>query len=275
MSNSENTESKTPPRRPFIAASVNKENVINELAYHEAAHFVLRRLVQKLGLDFPVTQWICVTVQENEKVILDGMVNYTYDIAGNSFDFAIDNDNKRFAKLFITGVGYCSYQFLKKIEPNSFFISLYERDQNWENGDLTMHYYTLKGAMQSNRVGDIREILRILEQDFQIQGFNPKKEIIISFFKIIGEILALEPVWNAIEHTKNQLIKSKIDIKEGMLWRFYNRSSARINIEELNGEYYEIKGENLEQLKEEVDKIMKAISLEEYVQRLAKIISPG
>ncbi|MEZ4848171.1 MAG: hypothetical protein R3B93_06045 [Bacteroidia bacterium] len=248
---------------------------LNELAYHESAHFVLNQLIIKLDLGFPETDWIFIAVDETGQFVARGMVhtvNWPFHIIRRFFS---ENLKRVSANILKTAAGYASYPIF--CNPNDQFISFnvtYNKDQTPEI--VFPQYLNLREAFEltRNRPSDIVRIdITFLHEYYQVRGDEKKFRIIEATFDLVDEILRKEKVSEAIELVKTKLLENGSDILAGSYYNSIKRLERERNeVERGAWQYFELSGEELENLKGELNTILETINIRDSVEQLHKKI---
>lgn len=189
------------------------EDMVTEIAYHEASHFVIGILVLNLDLSFMPYSSIEINVsEENVSGVCNGMTPtispqddpYTPNVAAPFFK---EDKNRIFGKLFSVIAGYESYK--KFLQDDDCFIGhtdlINDKDKMW--------YYSLKYILKQatikinfSLIKDYCLVDKILNYG-GYESYEKKMEIVIRIQNDLKELMSNQSVVDSIQYVKNALIE--------------------------------------------------------------------
>lgn len=209
-----------PQKRPIV-----HEEFVNELAFHEASHFVLGRLVNKLNLGFndAVSIYIDSKVRKRGQVSgFGGDFNSEHEYWSNQNrkrfkEFYTDEPRRIWAESLVLIAGYASFKLF--ISDREDFISYLHSD---ESTQLAMHclktvphhfWYTHANKYLSG----VSDFAKIKERLLFIQTIK-EHDLIKNYEKLLtvaSDIMSVRAVECAIRFVKNKLIGADGEKIEG------------------------------------------------------------
>lgn len=184
--------------------------VKEEIAFHEASHFVFQCLLFQLSLGFKPDHKIEYCYKRlNGKV--EGFVPASDKAMSSDYELRrwyIQDHKRTIARILSTLAGHasCKYFFRKNDE---YFIS----DPNLEK--LTVKFYRIRGFPFSNLSDgshDIENIKRYLSYIQKADCFEKTTEY---FLEEVLFLMREQPIENAIRHVKDEIIKRDCHCIEG------------------------------------------------------------
>jgi len=186
------------------------EDMVTEIAYHEASHFVIGILVLKLDLNFKPYQSIEINVSVDAMTgVCKGMQppipQEDQHKPGLDALFFKEDKNRIFGKLFSVIVGYESYKVF--IDDDKYFIGHTEL-LNYKN---TMWYYKLEHVLKRcTSKGSFIKDYYLVNKILGFGGYDSyeeKLEIVIRIQNDLKELLNIQCVADSIRYVANALIE--------------------------------------------------------------------
>jgi len=228
--------------------------ILEEVALHEASHFVLGVLVKRLNLGFTPINGLIIKVETDfvgGETMGGGPAVSNYDLVG-AINWLKENPKRIIAKFLSTIVGYATYKFF--FNDSEYFISFKSNEAQYKEKVI---YYNLKTALKQNdrssRKLGTRPISRITDyriiNDYfkylEIHDFEQKLEICEFAITIVIDLLNRNAIQLSIRRVKN-ILKQKNGVK--------------------------LEGHELHTIFEIVDNMTKKISLIPYISKFEKML---
>lgn len=197
---------------PFITREWNEtEDIQKELAFHEAGHFVMERLLQKSGLNeipFGDINYMYIDSDNKQGAVngflsldnLEGNVwtNENYERFKRRFQ---ENPRYTYATLFSLISGYATYK--KFIDDNKYFIG-FEREGESRLYRIDTVPHSVVKTQYNRYVNDVSDFAKIKERlnFFGITDFDILNNLYGFLLEQVSEIMSNNAVENAIRFTK-------------------------------------------------------------------------
>lgn len=231
------------PEKRVESRAFDFEPMLDEVAIHEASHFVFNVLVLRLKLGFTDLYGVKIKVDdefaggETEGCLPPVDAG---DPEGRNQWF-IENPKRIWARFFSTMVGYVTYKSF--LNDDDYFIG---RRTGLIQDKERVYYYNLKSALKENpyvpkkhsRIHDFFLINKYF-QLLGIEDFSRKQEVCEVVIKELMKLLAKESIRRSIEYVKN-ILKSNNNRK--------------------------IEQEELEEMHDQVNELTKNVSLADLVK---------
>ena len=212
--------------RPYLDRTKEIKDLISELAFHEASHFVFDCMAQKYVDGFAPINFIisCAEKLNEEKYnVVNGFApdipkHKTYvkshDEEAKGYLEFYNKDRKRLAaKLLSVVAGYSSYQIF--IENDKYYIGANIEDKKIEKEGLyKFNYHSMKNSINSG-TSDFNFIRKKLRIYYSLTGNNAVKAVEILTNKVQG-LMKIQAVNDCIRYVKNQLIQNECEKIEGL-----------------------------------------------------------
>lgn len=207
------------PPPPYLQKDYNHDNLLHEIAIHEASHFVFSILLEALKFNFTQVKYIIIQPEINnnvQKISPKGLVHgfgpplAHHVLTGYNMEelkeWYLQDCKRLFGTMLKSIAGYTSNRVFSK--EDTYFISL--PDNNLRN----VNYYTLKTAPES--ISDI-SIIKERSNIINISSNKEKLDLLQELSDSAKKITDNYSVKKAIKITASALLKNpgkKIEGKE-------------------------------------------------------------
>ena len=202
------------PRTEELTAEV----LLNEIAFHEASHFVFQALITNCTDDFSIPSGIETIISNdgipqgqvigfNCRIFEDGLPNTVEQLYSELCEFYAANKHSAVLELFSLMSGYSSYQvFVEPGKPD--FIALPKHEiVDGQPPILKSSYYDLEHAPPSR--GGIKDLFRIRHLLRCLSKGDDYLEIVKRLTDDIIELMNIQCVNDSIRFVRNQLLEKK------------------------------------------------------------------
>lgn len=194
----------------YIIKQISNEDLLQEVAYHEAGHLIFGFLVERLNLGFkPVTAievfpaisestapYGKVVGLEPPKGEIDSKASYQFP----SYSYSKTDDDWLYAMMLQSAAGYATYKAY--VDYTDFFISIPDYSIKRE-----IRYHQLRSKFLYNGASDITAIKDGLK--FMNKSLEEYERLFPKIFDDSVEILKMEKVRQAADLIKSKLIEKK------------------------------------------------------------------
>lgn len=195
------------PSRDYVERQISNRDLAHEIALHEASHFVLNILIEKLELKFDPVKEMIVNPGVNGENRVSGLTSPFYHIADKqlmeqkTYSWYMENKRRAISKILSSLAGFASAKTL----PNNseYFINRYLETDD----PLQLKYYRLSALNSLDppptdfvTVDDFLKMVRC-QRDF----WTLKKMIIDDLVEFLQDP-SIKPV---VGYVKNQLLKNR------------------------------------------------------------------
>lgn len=213
------------PREVFFKTKlINEKDFAKELAFHEASHFVIQRLLHPFDLGFLESDNLWINTKERRGNVHGFMIqdfNHTVwtEPVYRKFRKFFNTDYRRYKGYCLELIaGYASYKIF--IEDSDFFISFGDFINN--RNELKMYKletvpHSIRRTENDRKLFGVSDFAKIKEQ-ISFQGIGNEKErleLYHQFLSDITDIMNINAVELAIRYVKNRLLRMDGKIIEG------------------------------------------------------------
>ena len=219
----ENAFTNPPPNR--IIRPLNSDEFLLELAYHEASHLVIERLIHKLGLNFLESSKIKINSTEGTGNVFGFIANFnkiseywTPENFANFVSFYTEDSRRVGSECLMLIAGFASRKkfisndeyFISYFDKTSdaFNISYYKIDTVWHDIIQRLPNRQIVGISDFAKIKDRLSFIKIVE----------KKELVDTYVDLLDLILPIfddEKVEHCISYIKDKLIENDGTVIEG------------------------------------------------------------
>lgn len=191
----------------FITRKLTDEEILNELAFHEASHFVFNCMVYRLGLDFLAPRGIEICSEKHNGRVFGFSPNLTEsELQRESIlkDWYTGNINRLIGRMLGTIAGYTSYQIF--IEDSPYFVAVVDDNQR------EVKYFKLLTAPVRPYNSDFtrfREYIEYIHTGYEFEGI---KEF---FYNEAKKLMQIQAVNDSIRFIRNYLVERDCQFVEG------------------------------------------------------------